>query len=274
AEDHADMSLEEFVDELARRAAAQHAPVMDGVTLASLHAAKGLEWDAVFLVGLTEGMVPITYAKTDTQIEEERRLLYVGVTRARRHLTLSWALSRSPGGRAGRRPSRFLNGLRPGSAAGGARTTGGGGGIDRGGAGVARTPRKGRGPVRCRVCGRSLTDPGEMKLMRCEGCPSDLDEQLYERLREWRSEQAKELGQPAYCVFTDKTLMAIAERVPDDEAALAQISGVGGRKLERFGADVLALCGGEELAAAEPGGEAGSERREDVTEAVTESAEK
>ena len=80
-------------------------PTVEGVTLASLHAAKGLEWDAVFLVGLTEGMMPITYAKSDEQIEEERRLLYVGVTRARLHLTLSWALSRSPGrpGRAGGR---------------------------------------------------------------------------------------------------------------------------------------------------------------------------
>ncbi|GAA2929234.1 hypothetical protein GCM10020221_26300 [Streptomyces thioluteus] len=58
-------------------------------------------------------MLPITYAKTDEQIEEERRLLYVGVTRARRHLTLSWALSRAPGGRPSRRPSRFLSGLRP-----------------------------------------------------------------------------------------------------------------------------------------------------------------
>ena len=100
--------------ELDERASAQHAPTVEGVTLASLHAAKGLEWDAVFLVGLTEGMMPITYAKTDEQIEEERRLLYVGVTRARLHLVLSWALSRSPGGRAGRRPSRFLDGLRPG----------------------------------------------------------------------------------------------------------------------------------------------------------------
>jgi DNA helicase-2/ATP-dependent DNA helicase PcrA len=88
-----------------------------------------------------------------------------------------------------------------------------------------------------------------MKLMRCEDCPSDMDEQLYERLREWRSEQAKQLGQPAYCVFTDKTLLAIAETVPDGEAELACISGVGARKLERFGADVLALCAGEELGA-------------------------
>ncbi|MFD3436442.1 ATP-dependent DNA helicase UvrD2 [Streptomyces sp. NPDC058685] len=236
-------TLSDLVTELDERAAAQHAPTVQGVTLASLHSAKGLEWDAVFLVGLTEGMMPITYAKTDEQVEEERRLLYVGVTRARLHLSLSWALSRSPGGRASRRPTRFLNGMRPGSAAPGARSAGGAGGVERGAGGR----RKRRGPVLCRVCGKTLTDAGEMKLMRCEDCPSDMDEALYERLREWRSDQAKELGQPAYCVFTDKTLMAIAEAVPGDEGELAGISGVGGRKLERFGADVLAICAGQEL---------------------------
>ncbi|NUK09097.1 ATP-dependent DNA helicase UvrD2 [Streptomyces lunaelactis] len=240
-------SLSDLVAELDERAAAQHAPTVQGVTLASLHSAKGLEWDAVFLVGLTEGMMPITYAKTDEQVEEERRLLYVGVTRARLHLSLSWALSRSPGGRASRRPTRFLNGMRPGSAAPGARSAGGAGGIERGSGGR----RKRRGPVLCRVCGKTLTDAGEMKLMRCEDCPSDMDEALYERLREWRSEQAKELGQPAYCVFTDKTLTAIAEAVPGSEGELAGISGVGGRKLERFGADVLTICAGQDLVGAD-----------------------
>ena len=211
-------TLADLVAELDERAAAQHAPTVEGVTLASLHAAKGLEWDAVFLVGLTEGMMPITYAKTDEQVEEERRLLYVGVTRARLHLALSWALSRSPGGRASRRPTRFLNGLRPGSGAPGpgAARRGGAGGVERA-APAAGARRKRRGPALCRVCGKTLTDAGEMKLMRCEDCPSDMDEGLYERLRDWRADQAKELGQPAYCVFTDKTLMAIAEAVPGDE---------------------------------------------------------
>jgi DNA helicase II / ATP-dependent DNA helicase PcrA len=237
-------TLGDFVAELDERASAQHAPTVEGVTLASLHAAKGLEWDAVFLVGLTEGTLPITYAKTDEQVEEERRLLYVGVTRARFHLSLSWALSRSPGGRGGRRPSRFLDGLRPGSAARGARGAGAGGsgGVERGQGG-----RRRRGPVLCRVCGRTLSDAGEIKLMRCEDCPSDLDEALYERLRAWRMDQAKALGQPAYCVFTDKTLLAIAEVRPSDAGELSQIAGVGARKLDRFGADVLALCSGEEL---------------------------
>ncbi|MEW1545152.1 ATP-dependent DNA helicase UvrD2 [Streptomyces tsukubensis] len=233
-------TLADLVTELDERAAAQHAPTVQGVTLASLHAAKGLEWDAVFLVGLTEGMMPITYAKTDEQVEEERRLLYVGVTRARFHLTLSWALSRAPGGRAGRRPTRFLSGLRPGSTAPGNRAAAGGAEGGQGGR------RKRRGPVLCRVCGKTLTDAGEMKLMRCEDCPSDMDEALYERLRDWRSGQARLLGQPAYCVFTDKTLMAIAEAVPGDERELSAISGVGGRKLDRFGADVLAICAGQD----------------------------
>ncbi|MEU3370965.1 ATP-dependent DNA helicase UvrD2 [Streptomyces sp. NPDC006711] len=242
-------TLSDLVTELREREAAQHAPTVEGVTLASLHAAKGLEWDAVFLVGLTEGMMPITYAKTDEQIEEERRLLYVGVTRARVHLGLSWSLARSPGGRASRRPSRFLNGLRPGSGSRAARAATGGvagaAGTERGPAARKRT----RGPVLCRVCGKTLTEAGEMKLMRCEDCPSDMDEALYERLRDWRSHQARDLGMPPYVVFTDKTLMAIAEAVPSNGHELAVISGVGARKLDRFGTDVLAICAG-----GEPGG--------------------
>ncbi|MFC8968399.1 ATP-dependent DNA helicase UvrD2 [Streptomyces sp. NPDC057094] len=243
-------TLADLVAELDERANAQHAPTVQGVTLASLHSAKGLEWDVVFLVGVAEGMMPITYAKTDEQVEEERRLLYVGVTRAREHLFVSWALARSPGGRAGRRPSRFLDGLRPGSVGTAGRGGGGGaGGIERGVRGGVATAvgRRSRTPARCRVCGRTLTDAGEMKLMRCEGCPSDMDEGLYERLREWRAVQAERSGQPAFCVFTDKTLMAIAETVPDDAGELARIPGVGVRKLNRFGTEVLAICAGREV---------------------------
>ncbi|WP_199830597.1 ATP-dependent DNA helicase UvrD2 [Streptomyces sp. MMG1533] len=245
-------TLSDLVAELDERASAQHAPTVEGVTLASLHSAKGLEWDVVFLVGVAEGMMPITYAKTDEQIEEERRLLYVGVTRARERLYVSWALSRSPGGRPSRRPSRFLDGLRPGSAGVAGRSAAGGpGGVERGfttsRAGAAVPRRTQRTPARCRVCGRTLTDAGEMKLMRCEDCPSDMDEGLYERLREWRAVQAQRSGQPAFCVFTDKTLMAIAEAVPDDDGELARIPGVGVRKLSRYGADVLAICAGQHL---------------------------
>ncbi|MEU3296391.1 ATP-dependent DNA helicase UvrD2 [Streptomyces longwoodensis] len=249
-----DATLADLVAELDERAGAQHAPTVQGVTLASLHSAKGLEWDAVFLVGVAEGMMPITYARTDEQIEEERRLLYVGVTRARERLHVSWALSRAPGGRPNRRPSRFLNGLRPGSGTAAGRSPAGAvGGIERGPAGTptASAPavprRTQRAPARCRVCGRTLTDAGELKLLRCEDCPSDMDEGLYERLRSWRAVQARRSGQPAFCVFTDKTLMAIAETVPEEPGELARIPGVGVRKLNRYGTDVLALCAGQDL---------------------------
>ncbi|MGW5469093.1 ATP-dependent DNA helicase UvrD2 [Streptomyces chartreusis] len=243
-------TLADLVAELDERANAQHAPTVQGVTLASLHSAKGLEWDVVFLVGVAEGMMPITYAKTDEQVEEERRLLYVGVTRARRHLHVSWALARAPGGRPNRRPSRFLDGLRPGSTATVGRAAArGSGGVERG---FTSRPdsaprRTQRSPARCRVCGRTLTDAGEMKLMRCEDCPSDMDEGLYERLREWRGVQARLSGQPDFCVFTDKTLMAIAETEPTTPDELSRIPGVLKRKLDRYGDDVLAICAGQEL---------------------------
>jgi DNA helicase II / ATP-dependent DNA helicase PcrA len=106
-------SLGDLGAELATRSAIGHVPTMDGVTLASLHAAKGQEWDVVFLAGLTDGMLPIVYAQTDDAISEERRLLYVGVTRARDLVCLSWALARSAGGRRSRKPSRFVEEIRP-----------------------------------------------------------------------------------------------------------------------------------------------------------------
>jgi DNA helicase-2/ATP-dependent DNA helicase PcrA len=99
-----------FADDLRARAEAQHEPTVSAVTLATLHSAKGLEWDEVHIVGLTEGMLPIAYAKGFDAIDEERRLLYVGITRARRRLALSWA--RASGAHRGERePSRFLQEL-------------------------------------------------------------------------------------------------------------------------------------------------------------------
>jgi len=218
--------------ELRRRADARHAPVVQGVTLASLHAAKGLEWDAVFLVGLADGTLPISHALAhgpDSEpVEEERRLLYVGITRARKHLTLSWALARTPGGRQTRKPSRFLNGIAPQASATGPNSAG-------------RT-RKARGPApRCRICNNALTTPAAIMLRRCEDCPANLDEQLLADLKAWRLRTAKEMNVPAYVVFTDNTLIAIAETRPTDDAALTAIPGIGARKLELYGPDVLAL---------------------------------
>jgi DNA helicase-2/ATP-dependent DNA helicase PcrA len=212
----------------------QHAPVVDGVTLASLHAAKGLEWDAVFLVGLVDGTLPIVYAETTAQVDEERRLLYVGITRARRYLALSWAAARSPGGRASRRPSRFLDDLRSTTAGGSVQP------------GAARSPlaaKSGRDRVeRCRVCQKLLTSGAARKLGRCTDCPGSVDEELFERLRSWRLERSRELKQPAFCVFTDATLTRIAEVRPQSTQELATIGGVGPAKLTAYAAEVLELC--------------------------------
>ncbi|MFC7496938.1 MULTISPECIES: ATP-dependent DNA helicase UvrD2 [unclassified Nocardioides] len=217
--------LNAFVDELDRRAAEQHAPVADGVTLATFHAAKGLEWDSVFLCGLQDGTLPITYAESPAAVEEERRLLYVGMTRARVDLALSWSLARNPGGRASRKPSRFLDPLLPESARA-----------------EAAQPRS-RKVARCRECGRPLSTGAEKKTGRCADCPASYDEELFERLRAWRKERAGEEGKPAFVVFTDATLQLIAEHKPRTADALLRINGIGRSKVEKYGDEVLELVG-------------------------------
>jgi DNA helicase-2/ATP-dependent DNA helicase PcrA len=220
-------TLAEFVNELQERSVAQHAPTVQGVTLASLHAAKGLEWDAVFLVGLSEGLMPISFADSPEDVDEERRLLYVGITRAREHLNLSWSTARTPGGRANRKPSRFLDGLRPDSVAtASARSSAG-------------KPRKAAAPASCRVCGSMLANGAERKVGRCNQCPPSYEEQTFEALRQWRREEAQSADVPAYVVFTDATLTAIAEARPGSLEQLAGLAGVGPSKLERYGEAVL-----------------------------------
>ncbi len=221
-------TLADFVAELDRRAAEQHAPVAEGVTLATLHAAKGLEWDVVFVAGVHEGTLPIIHADGPAAVEEERRLLYVGMTRARRSLTVSWSLARSPGSRSSRKPSRFLTGLRPPSASDAA-------GTDR-----ARSSKR-KGVAHCRECGTPLGTTAERKVGRCEDCPASYDEQLFERLRTWRVERAAQEKVPAYVVFTDLTLQAIAEVKPGDPTALLRINGIGASKLTKYGDEVLAI---------------------------------
>jgi ATP-dependent DNA helicase UvrD/PcrA len=227
--------LPALVRELEERAAAQHAPTVQGVTLASFHAAKGLEWDTVFLVGCSDGLLPITMADTPEAIEEERRLLYVGVTRARERLVMSYAGARTPGAKPTRRPSRFLDGTAAvlGQAARSQPKR------RQAAAGAGRV----KAPVRttCRGCGVDLRTAKERTIGRCATCPPTMDERLFEALREWRLETAREADVPAFVVFTDATLTAVAERAPADVASLAGITGVGPAKLERYGAAVLDL---------------------------------
>lgn len=188
-------AMANFITELDERAAAQHAPTINGVTLASLHAAKGLEWDAVFLIGMSEGLMPISLAEGDAAVEEERRLLYVGITRAREHLELSWARARTPGARASRRCSRFVEPLWP-----------------------------------------SAPTPAD---------EVDVDQEVFARLKQWRLELATETGKPAFTVFPDTTLRAIATALPENVAELARLRGVGPVKIQLYAEQVLAIVRGE-----------------------------
>ncbi|MBK5237771.1 MAG: ATP-dependent helicase [Actinomycetales bacterium] len=101
------MSFRAFTDELMARQEARHEPTMHAVTLASVHSAKGLEWESVHIIGMSEGLMPISYATGIESISEERRLVYVAVTRARKRLSVSWSEQGSQ--RAGSRSvSRFV----------------------------------------------------------------------------------------------------------------------------------------------------------------------
>ncbi len=193
-------TVREFVEHLGERAQAQHAPAVEGVTLTTMHAAKGLEWDAVFIVGCSEGLMPISLAEAPEAVEEERRLLYVAVTRAREHVMLSFARSRKTGGRASRKRTRFLE---------------------------RWWPEAGRAPQRRVKAAGKVAD-------------LDADQaHLFEALRAWRLDLASESSKPAYTVLTDASLVEIAQQRPSTIGALASVRGVGASKLDQFGAQIL-----------------------------------
>ncbi len=192
-------SMRSFVEQLAERASAQHAPAVEGVTLSTLHAAKGLEWDAVFMVGMSEGLLPISLAETDEAVEEERRLLYVGVTRAREHLNLSFARARKEGGKATRKRTRFLEKWWPDS-------------------------RPSHQPRATRASSHDL-DVDALG--------------LFEALKAWRWAHAQADAKPAFTVLVDSSLISIAINRPQTLGELAKVHGVGATKLERYGLEIL-----------------------------------
>lgn len=223
---------------LKERAQAKNPPRLQGVTLASIHAAKGLEWDAVFLVGLVDGTLPIRHAlkgaHAEDAVEEERRLLYVGVTRAREHLHLSWSQARQPGGKATRRRTRFLDGMVPWekerAAAQAAQS-----------AGQKKSGQKSKPSDSCTTCGTRLTTPEQRILGLCEAHAGDVDQVLVAELRSWRSATARARDVPAYVVMSDATLRAVCHRAPTTPQELVQVPGIGPMKVEQFGEDVLGI---------------------------------
>jgi len=200
-----DLTIDAVLAEMDRRRAAEATASADGVNLLTYHRAKGLEWDAVYLPALDEGMLPIRQAKVELEIAEERRLLYVGITRARRYLSIS---------SSSRKPSRFLAALDPGRAGSG---FGAGSGAARRGAGVRVLPG-------APIAGAATPDDA-----------------LLDALRRWRRERSTADGVPAYVVFHDTTLAEIAEVRPRSLPALRRVRGMGPTKLERYGEELLAV---------------------------------
>ena len=202
-------NLESLVADLDERAENDDAPVAAAVTLASLHSAKGLEWDAVFMPGLHEGGLPLRYQGEMVDVAEERRLFYVGITRARDILELSYASAGSR--REKRQPSRFLPG----------------GHLPQSVATKPTTKRPG-----CRVCGKRLSSGLERAMGTCRTCPSDISAELVEDLRAWRNTvvaaRKQETGKsiPAFLVATDAVLIGIASSRPRDRAGLAKVKGI------------------------------------------------
>ncbi|MEA2630241.1 MAG: ATP-dependent helicase UvrD/PcrA [Chloroflexota bacterium] len=205
--------LPAFLAEVERRTAIEAGGTATGVELVTYHRAKGLEWDAVFLPALEEGTLPIRQATEPDELAEERRLLYVGITRARRFLWLSWATSRTAAsGKGGRRNrSRFLDGLVPPSA-GRVRVV-----ATAGAAGLRDSP-----PASTRV------DPADRS-------------PLSNALRAWRTARARADSVAPFIVFHDSTIEAIAARHPRSIAELRRVPGVGPTKLDRYGEEIIGV---------------------------------
>ncbi|MFV0427969.1 MAG: ATP-dependent DNA helicase UvrD2 [Arachnia sp.] len=206
---------------LAERAAWQAAPEAGAVTLSTMHAAKGLEWDDVAVVGVREGLVPFAASQAEPALSEERRLLYVALTRARYRLRVSWTAPRGSG------RSRFLGGVSAALSA--AEVVG------------ASAPTSTLRSINCRVCGHKVSSSAERKLGRHVDCDGGGDEELFQALRQWRASTATEASVPAFVVFTDATLRAIAESEPSSRADLLRVSGVGTTKADRYGQACLEI---------------------------------
>jgi DNA helicase II / ATP-dependent DNA helicase PcrA len=210
-----------FLAEIDRRKAIEDGGAQTGVELLTYHRAKGLEWEAVFLPAVEEGTLPIRQATEPEQLAEERRLLYVGITRARRHLWLSWAVRRTGStGREGRRSrSRFLDGLVPVPS------------------GRARLVPSGRARLVPATVNGGVRHGGSAG---SDSVPLDRSA-LSIALRAWRLARARSDAVAAFIIFHDSTLEAIAERRPRTIAELRRVPGVGPTKLDRYGEEVIGV---------------------------------
>lgn len=198
----------------------------DAVELTTFHAAKGLEWPIVHIAGLEHGLVPIGHAKTPEAMAEEQRLLYVAVTRAEELLSCSWAEQRTFGTRTvNRTPSPWLARIESAHE---------GRGRNAAAAGLLARERErlraGRGERASRAARATRT------ARRAAVAP---DDPLLVALKSWRTTAARAANVPAYVVFADATLEAVAERRPRTKKELLALPGLGPVKAERYGDTLL-----------------------------------
>jgi DNA helicase-2/ATP-dependent DNA helicase PcrA len=205
-------------------------------TVTTFHRAKGLEWPAVWICGLERGLMPIGHASSTEALEEERRLLYVAMTRAERELRCSWAQQRCFGGRVvPREPSPWVDLILAGVDAPASLGPPGTGWRDR-------LPPEGRAlggiPSGRRRAARSLP----------AGWPEP-DPSVIAALRGWRSNLAKASGVPAHVLLHDRTLEALAALRPETADQLLAVPGLGPVKAARFGSTLIGLIGDQRASA-------------------------
>jgi DNA helicase-2/ATP-dependent DNA helicase PcrA len=213
AEEFGGTSIAAFVSDLRSRFAEDAEG--RGVVLLTYHRVKGLEFDAVFLPRLEDKELPFALSRSEEELCEERRLLYVGVTRARRWLHVSHAMYREGERRKRPSPSPFLRDLLP---------------DDEGG-----------GDGRQRIVKALRSDGAHPHPQSQDAVAKAADDPVFSSLREWRLRVSREAGVPAYVVFDNKTLAMIALAKPGSRAALLAVPGVGPAKLERYAEDVLQI---------------------------------
>jgi DNA helicase-2/ATP-dependent DNA helicase PcrA len=192
----------------------------DAVELLTFHRAKGLEFHTVFVTGLERGLVPISHAERPADRAEERRLLYVALTRAVQHLHLSYARQRTLGLRTVRRaPSPWIAPIQAALEA-------------------SAGPGEVTGPSE--VVTR-LADARAALAQTKSGNEPEPHAALLGALVDWRRNLARASGVPAYVIFHDRTLREVAAVRPDTRAALLEVPGIGPIKAERHGDAVLEL---------------------------------
>lgn len=186
-------------------------PAANGVTLSTVHRVKGREWPYVVLFGVNDGIIP---HRLSTDREEERRVLHVGITRGHRHVVVLADDAKA---------SPFLGELDGSAPPDPVR--------------ALRTPRE-RTVDRAAEKKAVLRTAAKTSLADAE---ADVDASLLEALRVWRRDRAKRDGVPPYVILHDKHLVGLAAAKPTTMAALSRLDGIGPRRLELYGEEILAV---------------------------------